>query len=42
MKESREGYVNFELNSNIFSDGNYKLEIITAGISKTFKSRKLW
>jgi hypothetical protein len=42
IKESRDGFVNFELNSNIFSNGNYDLEISTAGISRTFKAKKLW
>ncbi|WP_298520820.1 hypothetical protein [uncultured Kordia sp.] len=42
IKESRDGFVNFELNSNIFSNGNYDIDITTAGITKTFKARKLW
>ncbi|MBC8756994.1 hypothetical protein H2O64_20145 [Kordia sp. YSTF-M3] len=41
-KESREGSVNFELNSNIFGNGNYDFEITTAGITKTFQGKKLW
>lgn len=42
IKESRDGFVNFELNSNIFSNGNYDVEITTAGITKTFQGKKLW
>ncbi|WP_430411071.1 hypothetical protein [Kordia sp.] len=42
LKESRDGFVNFELNPNIFSNGNYDLEILTAGITKTIKKKKLW
>ncbi|MEM6685749.1 MAG: hypothetical protein AAF617_08190 [Bacteroidota bacterium] len=42
IKESRDGFVNFELNPNIFSNGNYDLEITTAGITKPFKTKKLW
>jgi hypothetical protein len=42
IKESRDGFANFELNPNIFKDGNYDLEITTAGITKTFQAKKLW
>lgn len=42
IKESRDGFVSFELNPNIFCNGNYDLEITTAGITKTFQGRKLW
>ena len=42
IKESRDGFVSFELNPNIFSNGNYNLEITTAGITKTIKGKKLW
>ncbi len=42
LKESRDGFVNFELNSNIFNNGNYDIEITTAGITKTFQAKKLW
>jgi hypothetical protein len=42
MKESREGFVKFELNPNIFSNGTYDLEITTAGITKTVQAKKLW
>ncbi len=41
-KESRDGLVNFELNPNIFSNGNYDFEITTAGITKTIQTKKLW
>ncbi|WP_241480016.1 hypothetical protein [Kordia jejudonensis] len=42
IKESRDGFVNFELNPNILSNGNYDLEITTAGITKTIQAKKLW
>jgi len=42
LKESRDGFVNFELNPNIFSSGNYEFKITTAGITKTIKGKKLW
>lgn len=42
LKESRDGFVNFELNPNIFGNGNYDFEITTAGITKTFQAKKLW
>lgn len=42
LKESRDGFVNFELNPNILSNGNYDFEITTAGITKTVKAKKLW
>lgn len=42
LKESREGFVHFELNPNIFGNGNYDFEIKTAGITKTFQAKKLW
>ncbi len=42
LKESREGVVHFELNPNIFGNGNYDFEIRTAGITKTVQGKKLW
>lgn len=42
IKESRDGFVNFELNPNIFGNGNYDFEITTAGITKTIQGKKLW
>ena len=42
IKESRDGFVNFELNSNIFRNGNYDISITTAGIAKNYKAQKLW
>lgn len=42
LKESRDGFVSFELNPNIFSNGNYDIEITTAGITKTVQATKLW
>ena len=42
IEESRDGFVNFELNPNIFNNGNYDLKITTAGITKTLKAIKLW
>lgn len=42
LKESREGYVNFLLNKNIFTEGIYTIHIKTAGITEKFKDKKLW
>ncbi|WP_299158386.1 hypothetical protein [uncultured Tenacibaculum sp.] len=42
LKESREGYVNFLLNKNIFTNGIYTIHIKTAGITEKFKDKKLW
>lgn len=42
IRESKDGYVHFELNPNIFSNGNYNIEITAAGITKTFQKKKLW
>lgn len=42
VKKSLDGYVNFELDANIYKNGTYNLEIETAGILQTFKSKKLW
>ncbi|WP_407266792.1 hypothetical protein [Tenacibaculum maritimum] len=42
VKESRDGYVKFTLNPNIFSDGMYGIEITTAGITRKFQTKKLW
>ncbi len=42
LKESREGYVRFHLNENIFKNGVYNLKIKSAGITQNFKDKKLW
>ncbi|AXG68824.1 hypothetical protein KORDIASMS9_01041 [Kordia sp. SMS9] len=42
QKESRDGFVNFQLNPNSCSNGNYDFEITTAGITKTIQNKKLW
>ena len=41
-KTSFNGYVNFKLKSAIYNHGNYDFTIETAGISKEFKTKKLW
>lgn len=42
VKESRDGFVHFELNPNIFTNGIYGVEITAAGITKTKKVLQLW
>lgn len=42
LKESREGFVNFILDKNIFINGIYTIKITTAGITQTYKNKKLW
>lgn len=42
LKESREGYVKFLLNKNIFPEGIYSIHIKTAGITEKIKDKKLW
>ena len=41
-KTSYNGFVNFNLKSAIFKNGNYKISIETAGLIKEFKTKKLW
>ncbi len=42
FKESKAGFVEFNLNPNIFEDGVYDFMIKTAGIEKEFNSLKVW
>jgi hypothetical protein len=42
IKRSRDGVVFFELNSSIYKNGDYDLEVSTAKVSKMFQSTKLW
>ena len=42
LKESKYGFAKFMLDKNIYKNGNYDLEISTAGIIKTFNAKKLW
>jgi hypothetical protein len=42
VKESRDGFVHFELNPNIFINEIYDIEITAAGITKTKKALQLW
>lgn len=41
-KTSFNGYVNFKLKPAIYNNGTYNFSIETAGLSKEFKSKKLW
>ncbi|MFY9243042.1 MAG: hypothetical protein WAO74_08445, partial [Polaribacter sp.] len=42
VKKSIDGFVIFDLNSNIYENNTYDLTITAAGITKTFQSKKLW
>ena len=42
VKTTKDGFVFFKLNPNIYKNGTYKFIITTAGISKTFKAKKVW
>jgi len=42
FKTSKDGFVVFNINKNIYEHDNYNLKITTAGISKTFINKKLW
>jgi len=39
---TKDGFVNFDLDPNIYEKDNYNLEVSTAGITKAFKNIKLW
>jgi hypothetical protein len=41
-KESKKGYTDFYLDSNIFENNMYKIIVSTAGIRKEFKNLNLW
>lgn len=42
IKKSKDGAVSFYLDANIYKDDIYKLTVTSGGISKTFKTKKLW
>jgi hypothetical protein len=42
FEKSKDGYVVFNLNSNIYKNGNYALKITSAGITETFQTVRLW
>ena len=42
IETSKNGFVSFSLNSNIYDNDLYTIQITTAGITKTFQSKKLW
>ncbi len=42
IKKSKDGFVYFNLNSNIYKNGNYTIKITTAAVTKTFEAKKLW
>ena len=42
VKKSIDGFVNFELDANIYPHETYKLVVSAAGITQTFNSKKLW
>lgn len=41
-KTSKDGFVNYNLNPNIFKNDSYTIIIKTAGIEKEFNNKKLW
>jgi hypothetical protein len=41
-KQTVSGQVTFKLNYDVLPDGNYMFKINTAGLEKTFNSKKLW
>lgn len=42
IKTSRNGFVNFQLKSDVIINGTYNLKINTAGLEKTYPVKKLW
>lgn len=42
IKQSKDGFVFFKLNSNLYENGSYHLKITTAEVTTTFQSKKLW
>ncbi|WP_435415308.1 hypothetical protein [Polaribacter aestuariivivens] len=42
VTKSVDGFVNFELDANIYPNEIYKIKVSTAGITKSFNSIKLW
>ncbi|MCD8432578.1 hypothetical protein LNJ05_07340 [Tenacibaculum finnmarkense genomovar ulcerans] len=42
IKKSKDGFVYFKLNSNIYKNGNYTIKITAASVTETFEAKKLW
>lgn len=42
IKKSKDGFVYFNLNSNIYKNGNYTIKITAAAVTDTFQAKKLW
>ncbi|CAM1333080.1 hypothetical protein [Tenacibaculum aestuariivivum] len=42
IRKSKDGFVYFNLNSNIYENGNYTIKITAAAVTKTFEAKKLW
>ncbi|WCC43893.1 hypothetical protein PJW08_08620 [Tenacibaculum finnmarkense] len=42
IKKSKDGFVYFNLNSNIYKNGNYTIKITAAAVTETFQAKKLW
>lgn len=42
FKTTNDGFVTFDLDSNIYENGNYNLEVTTAGITQAYKNIILW
>ncbi|WP_370424808.1 hypothetical protein [Tenacibaculum dicentrarchi] len=42
IKKSKDGFVYFNLNSNIYKNGNYTIKITAAAVTDTFQTKKLW
>ena len=42
IKKAIDGFVNFELDANIYPNETYEIVLSTAGIHKSFNAKKLW
>ncbi|MCG8238688.1 hypothetical protein [Tenacibaculum finnmarkense] len=42
IRKSKDGFVYFNLNSNIYENGNYTIKITAAAVTKIFEAKKLW
>lgn len=42
IEKSKDGFVTFYLDSNLYQQDTYNLEITAAGITKTYQYKKLW
>ncbi|WBX72626.1 hypothetical protein PG913_06795 [Tenacibaculum pacificus] len=42
IKKSKDGFVYFNLNSNIYKNGNYTIKITAAAVTDTYQAKKLW